>query len=422
MLGAVEMLHDQHRRILREGLVQHRAALLIGTDHLMRPPLMAGLVRRDEGDEIDLVAVGADGTIVLDEAERFGPRHGVGEGLREAGIVGKFQIAQLAELIGPECPGVDPERRLHRADHAVDLIGMMRVVIDCQVDAVPCVVLLGIRRRLQGEEIQDQRAGLEPRGTPAVPGHVEHLVARGDRRLVGDGGDGDVGAHPVRIMAQETIGARAVVLELGGAQLRRHEVIAAPLHRIGQKEVLVHAERRRDVAIVDEGAVIDDVGLVAAVLEALLLQHRAEHDPLRLTGRERLVEGVDHIVEIVVALLHMRARDRERLHLEPLRPAHMHLAERLALAVDDRIAAVCHDARLVRIDRHVEHHVGDLGRGQGVIFVERLLVIRRPAVVVDGRLIVVQDLDVVVDERAGAEPRHRRQRQQRAGLAAKPAR
>ena len=45
--GTILLLHHHQRRILRQGFGEHRPALYIGTDHLMCPPLMSQLMRRD---------------------------------------------------------------------------------------------------------------------------------------------------------------------------------------------------------------------------------------------------------------------------------------------------------------------------------------------------------------------------------------
>jgi len=39
--------------VLRQGLEQHGRALLVGADHLMRPPLVAQFVRADVGRHVD---------------------------------------------------------------------------------------------------------------------------------------------------------------------------------------------------------------------------------------------------------------------------------------------------------------------------------------------------------------------------------
>ena len=59
-------------------------------------------------------------------------------------------------------------------------------------------VATSIVGRLDREEIEDRRGADEMRRAAAVRGHVRHAVARRDRRLVGVGGQRDVGHHPVR--------------------------------------------------------------------------------------------------------------------------------------------------------------------------------------------------------------------------------
>ena len=83
----------------------------------MRPPLVAELVRRHIGDEIDPVWIVLNSVEVLDEADTLGIGNRVGEGLRKRRIGRELKNARLAELIRREVFRVHVERRFHRRDH-----------------------------------------------------------------------------------------------------------------------------------------------------------------------------------------------------------------------------------------------------------------------------------------------------------------
>ncbi len=106
------------------------------------------------------------------------------------------------------------------------------------------------------------------RRPPAILRHVGELFARRDRRLVGIGGDGDVAVHPIGI-ADIVARLRGGVFELGHAQLGGQALLAA-LGAILEQPGPVHAEQRRELAIVEEGAVGDHPRIVALRAQALL--------------------------------------------------------------------------------------------------------------------------------------------------------
>ncbi|KAG1386626.1 hypothetical protein G6F59_016772 [Rhizopus arrhizus] len=69
VLAAVLLLHHHQRRVLRQRFGKDRCALHVGTDHLVRPPLVGDLVRGDVEHVVHLVRI----TQVGDEADGLGP-------------------------------------------------------------------------------------------------------------------------------------------------------------------------------------------------------------------------------------------------------------------------------------------------------------------------------------------------------------
>ncbi len=164
LLRPVHLLHHHQRRVLGQRFDDEGAALLIGADDLVTPPLVPDLVRRDVGDHVDLLGI----AVVRDEADPFRVRNRVGEGLREARIVRKLQDAHLAELERAELRGEILERGFHRRVHAFDVVTMRRIVIDRQLDVLPAILRHLVAGRLHGEEIVDRSVAAIPHRTAAA--------------------------------------------------------------------------------------------------------------------------------------------------------------------------------------------------------------------------------------------------------------
>ena len=62
-------------------------------------------------------------------------------------------------------------------------------------------------------------------------------------------------------------------------------------------------------------------------------------------------------------------------HLQRLDPAHVHVRRAAGRAVLDDVAAARDGARLVRVERHLERHVGDARLRQVLVAEQRLLVV-----------------------------------------------
>jgi mono/diheme cytochrome c family protein len=93
-IRAIHVLHRHTGGVLRQSLGQDGRALLVGPDHLVRPPLVAQLVGADVGRHVDPAGI----AVVGDEEDAFRPRDGVGEALGEGALRG-------GELQHPHLPG-----------------------------------------------------------------------------------------------------------------------------------------------------------------------------------------------------------------------------------------------------------------------------------------------------------------------------
>ena len=93
------MLHHHQSRVLRHGLVDGGIAFDISRDYLVRPPLMAGLVRGHVEGQIHRVGLAAD---LRQKADRFREGNGVGKRFGERAVARKLDDAQLMELEGTE--------------------------------------------------------------------------------------------------------------------------------------------------------------------------------------------------------------------------------------------------------------------------------------------------------------------------------
>ena len=195
----------------------------------------------------------------------------------------------------------------------------------------------------------------------AVLRRVGDDVAGRDRRLVGDGRDGDVGRRPSRSRGAGRKCARGFGLPASACAVRRAARLAA-LGAVLQQAVAVHAEQRRDGDVVQERAVVDDRVSLPPFLKPRLLQHRLEADVAPLAGLHRRVELVDAVGVVLVLLrrsvgaVDARAssifeRRRDRLTCTSV--------ERRAGAVFDQVVARGDRARFVRIERDVERHADD---------------------------------------------------------------
>ena len=415
---AVELLHDPQCGILREGLGEHGHALLVGADHLVRPPLVRDLVRGDVSDEIDLLV-----TVfipeVLDETDALRVGHGVRERLREARVGGELEDPCLAELVGREALAEDREGGFHRIQHPLHVVIVRGMVIDRESHRLaagpgPGVARLGIARRLQREEVLDGGLGAGDDGAPPVRGGIAHGHAGGHGRLVGIGAQADLRRHPVAVLAQVVMGIGAVVLQLRGTKLRWQSVLTA-LGAVLQEAFATHADHGRDLDIVDEAAVRDEARLRPAVREAFLLEprHETEH-----TGLARLQGGsqaIDPEPELLVLPIEHCARHLDPLDLQFPRGLQQQLANRFRMAVLEGETALRHGEPLPRVDRHVEGHVGDGRLWRSFQGQELLLGLRLRRLALGRGDVAVQHIAVVVDERTASRPCQREQCHQRPG-------
>jgi len=121
-----------------------------GPDDLMRPPLMAHFVGDDVVDHVNVVGMIEIGY----EADRFGVGHGAGEGLGKTGNAREFNDAGFLVIVGAEVGGVVGEGFLQGIHHAGNVPGVIGIVVDLELDAVPILALDSVARGHEGEEIQ----------------------------------------------------------------------------------------------------------------------------------------------------------------------------------------------------------------------------------------------------------------------------
>ena len=169
---------------------------------------------------------------------------------------------------------------------------MAGVEVDREVDAVPLVVAHRVAPRLDREEVVDRRLGLEAHRAAAGDGGVADRVARRDRRLVGVGGDRDVGGDPVAVGAEQAARAAGLVLERRRPQVDRQAVLAA-LGAVLEQAVSRDADTGRDLHALEEATVLDDRGQRLGVGEPALGERRREAQLADLARLHRRLELVD---------------------------------------------------------------------------------------------------------------------------------
>ena len=154
--GAELLLHHHQRRVLRQRLDQHRAALHVAAHHLVPPPLVRRLVRRDVVRIVDVL--GIVGPDPGDEADRLRVRNRVRERLGEGLVARELDDPELPVLVRPERGAEVGERVLDREVHRVEVELVPGLVVDLDRHRArrtrPGVLLHRVARRLEGEEVQ----------------------------------------------------------------------------------------------------------------------------------------------------------------------------------------------------------------------------------------------------------------------------
>ena len=138
----------------------------------------------------------------------------------------------------------DVERHLHRAHHALDVVGVVAVVIDGQLDVVPAIAR-DLDSRADWIEKKCMIGASVRKRAVRRPFAVSlgDFVARRDRDLTGVGRDRDVGVHPIGVVAQIMELTRAIVFQPRHAQIRR-QAVAAPARAILQQAAAIKAQHR----------------------------------------------------------------------------------------------------------------------------------------------------------------------------------
>ena len=139
-VAAVLVRHHLQRGVLGEAFRHHVGTFDVGADELVGPPLVAEFVSGDEVGEVDVGRL----QDAADEADAFGVRNGVGEGLGESAVARKLEDAVLRELVGAVDALIVVEAGAGAGEHVVDVVGVGGIVVDLEGDVAvgPVVGLL----------------------------------------------------------------------------------------------------------------------------------------------------------------------------------------------------------------------------------------------------------------------------------------
>ena len=306
---AVSVVHDAKGGVLGERLGHHVRALDLAADELVTPPLMTELVGGDEVGVVDVLLGILD---AADEAEGLGEGDGVGKGLSELAVTGVLDDAVLRELEGAVVCLVVVQAFLGGVDHLVDIVGVLRVVVDLDVDAL-------VENGLDGVAAGDPRHEVEDVGgahgvleeVPAVCGPAALEVAGGEGDLVAGGADDGVVGDPVGLLAGEEVAAGVLGVAARGQLCVGGQVFFAAAARVVKLEIAAVADFRK-VRLVEEGAIVGKLRELVAVAEAAALVADPGGERNGFAGRERLVEGVDGIKIAGARLMRWTGREKRR--------------------------------------------------------------------------------------------------------------
>ncbi len=237
---------------------------------------------------------------------------------------------------------------------------------------------------------------------PAVRRPFFLQIARRHGYLVGGGGDGGVEADPVRVVAD--VGVRAGLLV---AQLRhpRHfggESIFAAVVAVGELLLGLVAELRHH-GVVEEGAVVGEETTFRTVGETLRRIFQREVEIHRRARRQRGLQPVDGVAELLVHAHCVVRCERQRLQSEAVGVVHVQFADRCGGLVDQGVVAADIQPALIWVDIHVRFHRGDARLRQVLVLRVLLLVVGVLFRLCRAALVVVEHVGVVVDPDAAAD-------------------
>ena len=106
----------------------------------MRPPLVRHLVGDNVVDHVDIVGLVELG----DEPDGFRIGHGAREGLRKAGNAGELNDTGLFMAVWSKVLGEVIERFLDRFHHLGHIPGVLGVIVNLGLDAVPLFTRHGV--------------------------------------------------------------------------------------------------------------------------------------------------------------------------------------------------------------------------------------------------------------------------------------
>ena len=308
--AAVFLLHHHQRTVLAHALAQQRAALHVGADHLVRPPLVPHLVGHHIEHHVD-VALRAQ---VGDEADALAVGHGAREGLREAEVARELQDAHLSMAVGAEVLRVVGQRLLHAGDHARHVHAVLVVVVHLHVHGSATSrrgPLFAGHFVAGAQEAVEVLRGVVQRVLEVVAPVLGPLLAQGpgcDGDLVSGGADVRAHVHPVAVGHQVGVLPQGGVLAQRGHAFLGRQVVLAPVVAVAQFRAGVVADPRHQVSVVEEAAVVHQLDEGDAVLEALGGVAPAHGEGQLGPGRQGRVQPVDPVVEVLVVEDQLPAR------------------------------------------------------------------------------------------------------------------
>ena len=390
------LLHHQ-RRVLREGLIEHGHALHVGADQLMRPPLVRHLVRRHVEHVVDVIGIAQ----VRNKADGLGEWHGIGETLGKLLVVRKLQHPHLAELkrrihLAEMC-----QRLLHRLEHAIDVVGVLRVVVDLQCRAIPAIAPDRVARRLERKVIEDRLVHLVVEVVPPVLSPLLVEIAGRQCDLIGAGRDGRLKRHPVGVATHQTVAIGSRVVDL---RHPRHgsKAVLAPVVAVLELTALVVAEVREH-GVVDERAVLDHVRVGRRIAEAATFELQLEVEIHRRTGSERRLQLVDREAVHLIVTDEVVRRKIECQHLHLDRQQDVQVADRDRGLVGERVVTAYIHASFARVDVDVGAHVGYSRLRHVLVRAIAALVVGLLFLGQVARNVAVDDVGVVEDEAAKSD-------------------
>ena len=283
---AVLLFHHHHRRILRHGFGEERCTLSVRANHLVGPPLVRHLVRRDVERVVHIVRLLDAG----DEADGFRVWNRIRQRLGEACITRELDDTHLMVLIWSEVPCVIIERFLDRVDHPLDIPAVCRMIVHGDVDAaVGRLPLIGrhcITSGLKRPQVQDRRIHLVVEESAPTLGPLALEIPRRDGDLIGLRADRGIVLQPVRVVADVIVRADRRIRRRLHAR-HRWQLLLFSVVVVRELGAGLVSDTRHERRVLDERAVGREVSVVDRVGKASRRAGQIERQNQRITRRER---------------------------------------------------------------------------------------------------------------------------------------